>query len=427
MRVSDARTQRVIATPEDFVRAIPKTDLHVHLDGSLRLSTLIELAKERGVTLPSETEAGLRELVFKDRYASLDEYLRGFSYTTAVMQDEESLERIAYELAEDNYDEGVRYFEVRFAPQLHAHERMRMEDVLKAVDRGLDRATRRYNRLPAVREGREPEYAYAITVCALRYFDARFSPYYREFMRVHPYTPRDRVYGLASLELAQAAVAIRDRWGIPITGFDLAGRERGYPAEDHWDAYDYAHRNFLKKTVHAGEAYGPESIFQAITDLHADRIGHGYYLLSKRMIKNPAIRDKSEYVRALAEYIADRRITIEVCLTSNLQTNPHLQDLSEHAFKDMRAMRLSTTLCTDNRLVSNTTVSREVLLAIRHFGLTSREFRNIIIYGFKRSFYPGSYTKKRDYVRKVIDYYEAIERSWTPPAGFWPDVERPGV
>lgn len=418
---------KAILTPEDFVRAIPKTDLHVHLDGSLRLGTLIELARERGVALPSETEAGLREQVFKDRYASLDEYLRGFAYTTAVMQDPEALERIACELAEDNYEEGVRYFEVRFAPQLHAHERMHMEDVLKAVDRGLERATRKYNRSPGVREGREPEYAYAITVCALRFFDARMSPYYREFMRVHPYTRRDRVYGLASLELAQGAVAIRDRWGIPITGFDLAGRERGYPAEDHWDAYDYAHRNFLKKTVHAGEAYGPESIFQAITDLHADRIGHGYYLLNRRMIKNPAIRDKGEYVRALAEYIADRRITIEVCLTSNLQTNPHLKDMGDHAFKDMRALRLSTTLCTDNRLVSNTSVSREVLLAIRHFGLTSREFKNIIIYGFKRSFYPGSYTKKREYVRKVIDFYEETERSWTPPPDFWPDQERPGV
>ncbi len=416
-----------VMTPEEFVRAVPKTDLHVHLDGSLRLQTLIELARERGVALPSETEAGLRELVFKERYASLDEYLRGFAYTTAVMRDPEALERIAYELAEDNYEEGVRYFEVRFAPQLHAHERMKMEDVLKAVDRGLERATRRANRKPSVREGREPEYAYAITVCALRYFDARMSPYYREFMRVHPYTPRDRVYGLASLELAQAAVAIRDRWGIPITGFDLAGRERGYPAEDHWDAYDYAHRNFLKKTVHAGEAYGPESIFQAITDLHADRIGHGYYLLNTRMIRNPAIRDRAAYVRALAEYIADRRITIEVCLTSNLQTNPHLRAMEDHAFKGMRAMRLSTTLCTDNRLVSNTTVSREVLLAIRHFRLSRRELKNIIVYGFKRSFYPGSYTKKRDYVRKVIDYYEEVERSFVAPPGFWPDQEQPGV
>lgn len=404
---------------EEFVRALPKTDLHVHIDGSLRPQTLLELARERKVRLPSETVSGLMETVFKDRYASLDDYLRGFSYTTAVLRDPEALERAGYELAEDNYNEGVRYFEARFAPQLHVSEHMDMTEVLRAVNRGLSRATKRYNRRPEVTSGIEPEYCYAITVCALRWFDEHTSPYYRDLLRVHPFTPRVNVFSLGSLELAQAAVSIRDQWGVPITGFDLAGRERGYPAEDHRPAYEYVHKNFMKKTVHAGEAYGPESIFQAITDLHADRIGHGYYLLSPRMIKTPTIRDKAEYVRRLAEYIADRRITIEVCLTSNLQTNPHLKDIKDHAFKDMRKARLSTTLCTDNRLVSNTTVTKEILLAIKHFGLSSRELKNVVIYGFKRSFYPGSYIQKRAYVRKIIDYYEQVEKAFMPPGGFW--------
>jgi adenosine deaminase len=175
----------------------------------------------------------------------------------------------------------------------------------------------------------------------------------------------------------------------------------------------------MKKTVHAGEAYGPESIFQAITDLHADRIGHGYYLLSPRMVKAASIADKEGYVRRLAEYIADRRITVEVCLTSNLQTNPHLKDIAQHAFRDMRAWRLSTTICTDNRLVSRTTVTRELVLAIKHFGLTSRELRQIIIYGFKRSFYPGNYVQKRSYVRRIIDFYGEVEKAHMPPGGFW--------
>ncbi|HOU52679.1 MAG TPA: adenosine deaminase family protein [Myxococcota bacterium] len=405
-----------------LIRALPKTDLHVHLDGSLRIPTLIELARQRGVALPSETEEGLRELVFKDRYANLVEYLAGFNYTTAVMQDPEALERVAYELAEDNYAEGVRYFEVRFAPQLHCNSRMGMDEVLKAVNRGLQRATRKWNRkLTEGGAGRpsEPEYVYAITVCALRYFNSHMSEYYRDWGRVHPYTPEPQIFGLASLELAQAAVAIRDRHGIPISGFDLAGREKGYPAETHREAYAYAHKNFLKKTVHAGEAYGPESIFQAITDLHADRIGHGYYLLSPNMVTSAHVQDRQEYVRRLAEYIADRRITIEVCLTSNLQTNPRIGDLGRHAFRKMREARLSTTLCTDNRLVSNTTVSKEVRLAVEHFGLTSRELRNIIIYGFKRSFYPGSYTEKRNYVRKIIDFYDQVEKDHMPPGGFW--------
>jgi adenosine deaminase len=406
---------------EAFIRALPKTDLHVHLDGSLRLESLIEMARQRNVELPSMTPEGMRELVFKDRYASLVEYLHGFAYTCAVLQDTESLERAAYELAEDNYAEGVRYFEVRFAPQLHAHAGMGMDEVLRAVNRGLAKAAAKANR--RLRRGDptvdEPEYTYAITVCAMRYFDENFSAYYKDLFRVHPFSPPKQVLQFGSLELAQAAVAIRDRWGIPITGFDLAGREKGYPAEDHRRAYEYAHKNFLKKTVHAGEAYGPESIFQAITDLHADRLGHGYYLLSPNMVAAPNIKDKKEYVRRLAEYIADRRITLEVCLTSNMQTNPTIKDLSRHAFKGMRAARLSTTLCTDNRLVSNTTVTKELMLAIRHFGLTSHELKNIVIYGFKRSFYPGSYIEKRTYVRRIIDFYERVEAAHMPPGGFW--------
>jgi adenosine deaminase len=407
------------AVSEEFVRALPKTDLHVHIDGSLRPQTLLELARERKVKLPSDSADGLMATVFKERYASLDEYLRGFSYTTAVLRDPDALERAGYELAEDNYLEGVRYFEARFAPQLHAHGGMDMTEVLRAVNRGMARATKKYNKKPEIVAGSEPEFCFAITVCALRWFDERMSPYYRDLINVHPFTPKVGVYSLGSLELAQAAVAIRDQWGVPITGFDLAGRERGFPAEDHRPAYEFAHKNFLKKTVHAGEAYGPESIFQAITDLHADRIGHGYYLLSPRMIKTPAIRDKAGYVRRLAEYIADRRITVEVCLTSNLQTNPHLKDIGDHAFKDMRKASLSTTLCTDNRLVSNTTVTNEIMLAIRSFGVSSRELRNIVIYGFKRSFYPGSYIQKRSYVRRIIDFYEQVEKDFMPPGGFW--------
>lgn len=396
---------------EALIGALPKTDLHVHLDGSLRLDTLIELARERHVALPSTTPSGMREKIFKDRYSDLDSYLQGFAYTVAVMQDAEALERVAYELAEDNYQEGVRYFEVRFAPQLHASKKLDMPAVLQAVDRGLSAATRRANAAPAVTAGAEPEFRYAITVCALRYFNAAMSPYYRDLFSVHPFTRHDELFGLASLELAHAAVSIRDELGIPITGFDLAGREKGFPAEDHTRGYDVAHRNFLHKTVHAGEAYGPESIFQAITDLHADRIGHGYFLLDASMIENPRIEDKAQYVRALTEYIADRRITIEVCLTSNLQTNPQLTDLSEHTFGELRAQRLSTSLCTDNRLVSNTTVSKEIMLAIEHFGVDDRELKNIVIYGFKRSFFPGSYTQKRAYVRKIIDFYDKVADS----------------
>src|SRR5664279_5393903 len=131
--------------PEEFVRRIPKTDLHLHLDGSLRIPTLIQLAKRQRVKLPSCTEDGLRRLVFKDRYRNLPEYLKGFAFTCAVMQDAESLERIAFELAEDNLAEGVRYIEVRYAPQLHINDRLSLEEVVRSVCQGLARAQKRHN------------------------------------------------------------------------------------------------------------------------------------------------------------------------------------------------------------------------------------------------------------------------------------------
>ncbi len=394
----------------DFLRALPKTDLHVHLDGSLRVRTLIDLAQEYHVELPSQSEAGLRELVYKERFHDLADYLAGFKYMTAVLQSESALERAGYELAQDNQAEGVRYIEVRFAPQLHVHRYLNPISVMKAVDRGLRRARDEFNRRPEVASGEEPPFEYGIIVCAMRAFREGSSEYYTQLLHAHQFAPNREIFGLASLELARAAVKARNEYGLPIVGFDLAGEEKGYPPEDHREAYDYAHRNFLMKTVHAGEAYGPESIFQAITELHADRIGHGYFLLDPGMIRDAAITDREAYIRNLSQYIADRRITIEVCLTSNLQTIPHIKDLSQHSFNRLREARLSTTICTDNRTISSTNVTNELDLAVRHCQVDRRTLKSIIIYGFKRSFFPDSYLRKRRYVRQMIDYYEAVEQ-----------------
>ncbi len=405
---------------EEFIRSLPKTDLHVHIDGSLRLGSLIEMAKERDVELPSYTEEGLRDTVFKDRYGSLQEYLHGFAFTCAVLQDADSLERASYELAWDNINEGVYYIEPRFAPQLHINSRQEMPEVLLAVHRGLKRAKEEHNRGDAAMAGKVPSFEYGIIVCAMRMFNGKFSKYFEDLMRVHPYTPEKKIFSMASLELAQAAVSIRDEYGVPIVGFDLAGREDGYPADDHIEAYNYAHKNFMKKTVHAGEAYGAESIFQAITDLNADRIGHGFNLFSPWMIKEDHVQSKQDYIKELSEYIADRRITIEVCITSNLQTNPNLKSIEHHAFGDMLKHRLSATFCTDNRLVSHTTVTNEIMLARNAFKLTPQDLKHCIIYGFKRSFFPGSYLEKRAYVRSIIDHYEAVEKRFgieTPKVG----------
>jgi adenosine deaminase len=389
----------------DFLRAIPKSDLHLHLDGSLRLPTLIELARERNVKLPSETPDGLLELVFKESYRDLPDYLHGFAYTCAVMTDAEALERVAYELAVDCLEEGVLYIEVRFAPQLHVRPGFDVAQVIAAVDRGLARARREHEASAAVRERGEPPFRYGIIACAMRMFTGGFAPYYHELFEVLPHWPRHEVYGVASLSLARAVIDARDRLGLPIVAFDLAGAEAGNPASHHAEAFDYVHRHFLKKTVHAGEAYGPESIFQAITKLHADRIGHGTHLYAKEMVK----ADHPErYIEQLTEYIAHRRITLEVCITSNLQTMPFLGSAAEHPFGRMLQDRLSVTLCTDNRLVSRTTVTRELEQACEAFQFTPSQLRNVAIYGFKRCFFPGPYSEKRAWVRQVIEHYDRV-------------------
>ncbi len=397
---------------KEFIFEIPKSDLHLHLDGSLRLNTLIEFAKENKVQLPSYTESGLRELVFKDRYNNLGEYLQGFGYTTAVMRTEEAIERIAYELAIDSYNENVFYIEPRFAPQLLMNKSLTFEKIMMAANNGLMRAKKEINSSDAIKNGEKPAFNYGIIVCAMRMFTPAFSEYYNNFFELHKYSTKKEIFSLASLELAKATIRIINEYGIPIVGFDLAGQEDGYPAEDHKLAYAYCHKNFLKKTVHAGEAYGPESIFQAITDLYANRIGHGYYLFDVNKIQNPNINNKEEYIYQLSNYIADRRITIEVCLTSNMQTNPDIKDIKNHSLKKMLETGLSLTICTDNRLVSNTTVTDEVFLAVNNFDISPKKLKDIIIYGFKRNFYFGTYIEKRHYCRSIIDYYERIEKKY---------------
>lgn len=391
---------------DDLLHALPKSDLHCHLDGSLRLGTLIELAKEQDVTLPSMTEEGLRKLVFKDSYRDLPEYLHGFAYTCAVLGDLEALERVSYELGQDCLAEGVCYLEVRFAPQLHLRKGIRVADVLQAVDKGLDRARREHENSPAVAEHGHPPFRYGLITCAMRNFSAGFSPYYAGLLEaLGTHWPMTQVYGIASQTLVREVIDARDRLGLPVVGFDLAGAEAGHPASDHVEAYAYAHQHFLKKTVHAGEAYGPESIFQGITMLHADRLGHGTHLFRTDMVESS---DPVRYVRQLAQYIADRRITLEVCITSNLQTLPELRRVEDHPLGRMIDERLSCTLCTDNRLVSSTTVSNELRLACDAFKLRPSQLRNLVLHGFKRSFFASSYREKRAYVRRVIDHYDKV-------------------
>lgn len=395
--------------PLEFIQRIPKSDIHLHLDGSLRVESLIEMARESGIHLPSYTKEGLLETTFKSQYTDLPDYLTGFAYTVAVMQTEAHLERTAYELALDNLEENVRYIEVRFAPQLHLNEELDIEKIIRAVVRGFDKAKTEHNQSECVINGDDIPFEYGLIVCAMRCFNRNMSPYFAKLFDVMPLAPKKEVFAVASLELARAVEKLMHEEHLPIVGFDLAGEEAGYPATAHREAYRYCSTHFIKKTVHAGEAYGPESIFQAITKCHANRIGHGTFIFADNMIRDPNIIDNKAFVNRLSDYIASQRITIEVCPTSNLQTIPEIKSIADHPVKKMIKYGISVTICTDNRLVSRTTVTNELDQVVQHIDLTKKEFRNIVLAGFKGAFFPGAYKDKRTYVRRVIDNYDRME------------------
>jgi len=302
----------------NFLTEIPKTDLHVHLDGSPRLSTLIELAQEHHVDLPAYTEEGLRALVFRETYDSLVDYLRGFPLIVRVLQQPGALERIAYEFAWDCLNEGVLYIEPRFAPQLLATATLDVIGVLTEATRGLERAKKEYNAQQSVRDGQKPSFDFGIICCAMRTFMTDVSEYYHAFCSLHQDEPQALVYQLAASALFHAAIKAKKDHGLPVVGVDIAGQEAGYPAAEFQAAFEVAHKNFLGVTVHAGEAFGPEAVFQAITDLHCERLGHGYHLFSvDKVVKKER---PAEFVAGLVQYVAKRRIMLEVCLSSNRQT-----------------------------------------------------------------------------------------------------------
>lgn len=400
---------------DEFIKAMPKSDLHLHLDGSLRLTSLMEMAQVTNTILPSNTVAGMKELVFKDKYNNLAEYLDCFQYTCAVLRDMDNLERAAYELAVDNQLEGVNYIEVRFAPQLLTDPArgIDIERVLSVVNNGLERAKKQYNQQPEVQNGLKPGFEYGIISCAMRMFSGNgFSPYYTKIFNVMPEFEPMQIIQLAAMDMVKACVRIRDQRGIPVVGIDLAGQESGYPAGKFKDVYEFAHQNFMSKTIHAGEAYGAESVFEAITECFADRIGHGYSLFIPQMIKDQRIEDKNRYIEHLASFIADKRIAIEVCLTSNLQTNPAIGSIKNHKFQAILDHRIATTLCTDNRLVSNTTVSNEYRLALDNFDISFNRLKDIVADGFKKSFFGHDYVNKRIYAKDCMNYFNQVAKKF---------------
>lgn len=320
----------------DLIKKLPKTDLHVHLDGSLRIATLIELAGEQKVRLPSNDPETLARAVMTGKNCrNLGEYLSGFDITLAVMQQPEALSRIAYELAEDAAAENVWYMEVRYSPILHTLRGMKLTEIVDAVIVGLQAAEKDFR----IKTG--------IIICGMR--------------NVNPET---------SMVLADLAVAYKKQG---VVAFDLAGQEESYPAKHHKEAFYRTRNNNINTTAHAGEAYGAESVHQAIHYCGAHRIGHGTRLLEDGDLLN---------------YVNDHRIPLEICLLSNVQTGA-AKSLDKHPLRFYFDYGLRCCLNTDNRLISDTTMTNELLLAHRHLGFTLAELKALIVDGFKSAFLPN--------------------------------------
>lgn len=392
----------------ELIKRLPKTDLHIHLDGSVRINTLIELSKENNLKLPSYTESGLNNLVFKKRYKNLNEYLTGFSLILPVMQTSENLERISYEFANDSIKDGVCYVEVRFAPHLHINKNQSIDEVLLSIDRGLNKAKKEHNKKNDAIDNEILNFDYSIIVCAMRSFTKGFSEYLDKFIDNNKNLNSSDLVSLSSYELIRECVRVRDAYNLPIVALDIAGSEVGNPPALHKKAYVFARQNLIHLTAHAGEATGPDNIHQAITELSPNRIGHGYHLFDEQMINNSNVIDKKTYVRNLVEYIAHSRITLEICLTSNLQTDQKLANIKDHPLKKMLNNNLIVTICTDNRTISKTTSTKELMIAIENFDLNPKQIKQLVLNGFKKSFYPKSYQKKLQYIKQVESKLDSL-------------------
>ncbi|MFP2924840.1 adenosine deaminase [Pyxidicoccus sp. 3LG] len=345
-RRTDFTPPPTLAVTEELLLALPKTDLHCHLDGSMRVKTILELAEQQKVKLPADTEDGLAKAIHMGEVCkSLEEYLVAFDVTLSVLQTADALYRSAYELAVDAAAENVRWLEVRYSPALHLQKGLKMTTVIDSVLEGLRAAKK------------ETGIKCGVIVCGIRH--------------INPQT---------SMRLAELSVAYKNRGVI---GFDLAGAEASFPAKDHKDAFQLILKNNVNCTAHAGEAYGPESISQAIHNLGAHRIGHGTRL-----------REDGD----LLNYVNDHRIPLEVCPTSNVQTGA-VSSLAAHPLKFYFDYGLRVTINTDNRLITDTTVTKELWVAHKELGLSLEDLATIIVSGFKSAFLP--FREKQDLLRAV--------------------------
>lgn len=313
---------------------MPKAELHCHLDGSIRPSTLLELGREYGVPMPCDDADALGAFMVVKEARTLEDYLQRFEITLSVMQHPEALERLAYELATDVAAEGVWYLETRFCPALNTRGGMEPGETIEAVRRGLARAEQ------------EAGIVARIIVCGLR----TLAP-------------------AMSFELAREAVAGRERG---VVAFDLAGGEFGHPASDHADAFAFARQHGLACTCHAGEGDGADSIRQALHVCHAHRIGHGTRLFEDA---------------ALSREVRERQVPLEVCLTSNVQTRA-AASYDVHPARQYLDQGMKVVLNTDNRLMSGVTLVDEYAHAVSQLHCSFDEVTAMALNGFSSAFLP---------------------------------------
>lgn len=339
----------------DFIREMPKTDLHVHLDGSLRLSTILELAEEQGVALPegvTDEESLAKSIHMGEICKDLNDYLKAFDVTLSVLQTEEALYRAAFELGEDAARENVKYMEVRYSPLLHVQNGLSFPVIVEAVAEGLREAKRQYGLMSGQ------------IICGIRHI-----------------TPE------SSLRMAELCVAFKNKG---VVGFDLAGGEADNPPKEFRDSFYLIRNNNVNLTIHAGEAYGPESIHQAIHVCGAHRIGHGTRL-----------REDGD----LLNFLNDHRVPLEICLTSNVQTRA-CESFETHPLAFYMSYGLRCTINTDNRLVTDTTMTDEYVRAVETFDLGIGDLRKLMIDGFKSGFMP--YRKKRTVTAMAIEEFDQL-------------------
>ncbi|MFB0616742.1 adenosine deaminase [Streptomyces sp. AGS-58] len=361
-----------VPTP-DQIRRAPKVVLHDHLDGGLRPGTVVELARETGYDGLPETDPGKLGIWFREAAdsGSLERYLETFRHTVGVMQTREALVRVARECAEDLAEDGVVYAEVRYAPEQHLDRGLTLEQVVQAVNEGFRQGER------LAREN-----GHRIRVGALL-----------TAMR----------HAARSLEIAELANRHRDSG---VVGFDIAGAEAGYPPTRHLDAFEYLKRENNHFTIHAGEAFGLPSIWQALQWCGADRLGHGVRIIDDIEVRE----DGSVVLGRLASYVRDKRIPLELCPSSNLQTGA-ASSYAEHPIGLLRRLHFRATVNTDNRLMSHTTMSREFEHLVEAFGYTLDDLQWFSVNAMKSAFIP--FDERLAMINDVIKPgYSELKSEW---------------